>query len=66
MDADAHIVISEKQAREAHRMREAIHLQEIEGNPFTAEDFELLEMFEREGWSTDQCRAYILDRVKRA
>jgi hypothetical protein len=41
---------------------EAMNLQEIEGNPFDAEDIAMFEMFEREGWSDEQCRAYILAR----
>jgi len=41
----------------------AMHLQEIEGNPASAEDiamFEMFEMFEREAWTHEQRRAYIL------
>jgi hypothetical protein len=41
---------------------EAMNLQEIEGNPLDAEDIAMFEMFEREGWSDEQCRAYILER----
>ena len=44
---------------------EAMNLQAIEGNPFDAEDvamFEMFEMFEREGWDDERCRAYILAR----
>ena len=37
-----------------------MNLQAIEDNPLDAED---IEMFEREGWSDEQCRAYILARV---
>ena len=36
------------------------HLQYIEGNPLTAEEIEMFEMFEREDWSHERCRAYIL------
>jgi hypothetical protein len=46
------------------RRLEAMHLQEIEGNPFDAEDIALFEMFEREGWSHEQCRAYIIAQAK--
>jgi hypothetical protein len=45
-------------ARERRLM--AMHLQEIEGNPLSAEDIAMFEMFEREAWSHEQCRAYIL------
>ena len=41
---------------------EAMNLQDIEGNPFDAEDTAMFEMFEREGWDDDRCRAYILAR----
>jgi hypothetical protein len=41
---------------------EAMNLQEIEGNPLDAEDIAMFEMFEREGWNDEQCRAYILAR----
>jgi hypothetical protein len=41
---------------------EAMNLQAIEGNPLDAEDIAMFEMFEREGWDDDRCRAYILAR----
>jgi hypothetical protein len=41
---------------------EAMNLQEIEGNPLDAEDIAMFEMFEREGWDDERCRAYILAR----
>ena len=43
---------------------EGVNLQVIERNPLDAEDVALFEMFEREGWSDEQCRAYILARVR--
>ena len=42
----------------------AMRLQEIEGNPLSAEDVAMFEMFEREAWSHEKCRAYILARGK--
>ena len=45
------------------RRIEAMNLQAIEGNPLDAADVAMFEMFEREGWSDEQCRAYILARV---
>jgi hypothetical protein len=42
----------------------AAHLQEIEGNPLDTEDIAMFEMFEREGWSHDRRRRYILARTK--
>jgi len=40
----------------------AAHLQAIEDNPPNAEQTAMFEMFEREGWDDDRCRAYILAR----
>ena len=42
------------------RLAEAIGLQEIEGNPLTTDEIAMFEMFEREGWSDERCRAHIL------
>ena len=50
-----------EKADRAQRRREAIKLQEIEGNPVTAEDIAIFEMFDREGF-TDQQR---IDYIKR-
>ncbi|MGK9053960.1 hypothetical protein [Xaviernesmea oryzae] len=47
------------------RTLEAAHLQMIEGNPFDAEDLAMFEMFEREGWSPERQRAYILEQSKK-
>ena len=47
------------------RRLDAMRLQEIEGNPFDAEDIAMFEMFEREGWSHERCRAFILARVRK-
>lgn len=38
----------------------AMRMQEIEGNPLSAEDVAMFEMFERERWSHARRRAYIL------
>ena len=45
-------------------LREAMHLQAIEDNPFDAEDKAMFKMFEREGWSPEQRRSYILEQAK--
>jgi hypothetical protein len=37
------------------------HALEIEGNPLTPEEIAIFEMFEREGWSHERCRAYIME-----
>jgi hypothetical protein len=42
----------------------AQHLQVIEGNPLSAEDVAMFEMFEREGWTHERRRAYILAQVR--
>jgi hypothetical protein len=42
----------------------AMRLQEIEGNPLTAEDIAMFEMFEREGWTPERRRAYLIARIK--
>lgn len=44
---------------------EAQHLQLIEGNPLDADDVAMFEMFDRECWSDERCRAYILERIRR-
>ncbi len=46
------------------RLAEAVHLQAIEGNPLTAEEIAMFEMFEREQWSPERRRAHILRRVE--
>lgn len=48
-----------------HRAREAAHLQLIEGNPFDAEDIAMFELFDREGFSPEQRRAYILEQSRK-
>jgi hypothetical protein len=48
-------------ARARQRRLEAMRLQEIEGNPLSADDIAMFEMFEREAWPHDRCRAYILE-----
>ena len=44
-------------------LREAMHLQALEGNPLDVEQAAMLAMFEREGFSAAQRRAYIEKRV---
>jgi hypothetical protein len=52
---------------EAARERglEMEHLQVIEGNPLTADEAAMFEMFEREGWSHERRRAHILALFRR-
>ena len=47
-------------ADETQRRLEAQHLQAIEGNPLTADEIGMFEMFEREGWSHERRRAHIV------
>jgi hypothetical protein len=47
----------------SHALKEAIHLQDMESNPLDQEQIAMFEMFEREGWSDEQCRAYIQQRI---
>jgi len=46
------------------RRLEAMHLQEIEGNPLDGEDIAMFEMFEREGWDHERRRAYMLAQAR--
>ena len=45
-------------------LAEAAHLQEIEGNPLTPDELAMFEMFEREGWSPEDRRAYIVRQIR--
>ncbi len=45
------------------KLLEGIHLQEIEGNPLSAEEIAMFEMFEQQGMSDEECRKYILSRL---
>jgi hypothetical protein len=45
------------------RLLEAMHMQTIEGNPLDEQDIAMFEMFEREGWDHERCRAYIIAEV---
>lgn len=47
------------------RQRDIALLQAIEANPFDAEDEALFAMFEREGWSHEQCLAYIREQAEK-
>lgn len=45
-------------------LKEAMHLQALEGNPLDAEDIAMFEMFDREGWSQAERVAYILHEAR--
>jgi hypothetical protein len=54
----------EEVAAARERRLEAMHLQVIEGNPLDEEDIAMFEMFEREGWNHERCRAHILAQAR--
>ena len=45
------------------RRLSAMRLQEIEGNPLSADQVAMFEMFEREAWTHERRRAYILAKA---
>jgi hypothetical protein len=53
---------SEVEAARRRRLA-AMRLQEIEGNPLSADDVAMFEMFEREAWPHERRRAYILAKA---
>jgi hypothetical protein len=46
------------------RRLEAMRLQEIEGNPLSADQVTMFEMFEREAWPHEKRLEYILAKAK--
>jgi hypothetical protein len=49
-----------------HRRRmEAMHLQEIEGNPLDSEQVSMFDMFDRDEWTDEQIKAHLDARAKR-
>lgn len=44
----------------------AMRLQEIEGNPLSLDQVAMFEMFDREGWSHEKRRAFLLERARHA
>ena len=50
--------------RERQRRLVAKRLHEIEGNPLSADEVAMFEMFEREAWSPARRRAYILRQAR--
>lgn len=45
------------------RRRHAAALQAIEGNPLTARDYAMFDMFDQRGWSHEQRRAFIIEQA---
>ncbi len=46
------------------RLTEALHLQALEANPLLPDEVAMFEMFEREGWTADDRRAYITQQFE--
>lgn len=64
MAEEDRLSVSEVEAARERRL-DAMHLQEIEGNPLTSDQVAMFEMFEREAWSHERRLAYILARATR-
>jgi len=59
------LLTDEELALVIKRGKDGIEMHRISGNPLTAEDIEMFEMFNRERWSHEKRRAYILAEIKR-
>ena len=46
------------------RRLDAAHLLAIEGNPVTAEDMAMFEMFDRENWPHERRLAFIIEQAR--
>ena len=59
---------NDDQSKEArwYRLQGAFACNAIEGVPPTDEDIAMFEMFEREGWSGEKRRAYIIEQAMAA
>jgi Fic family protein len=64
MDADRPLSHEEVAVARQRRL-EAMKLQEIEGNPLTAEEVAMFEMFERERWPHERRRAYLMAKFEK-
>lgn len=59
-------LLSEEEVALARERRlEAMHLQEVEDNPLSAEDIAMFEMFERERWSYARRHEYVMERARK-
>jgi hypothetical protein len=65
MKKQSHMLSEAEVLAARERRLEMQHLQAIEGNPLDAEDIAMFEMFERERWSHERCRAFILERARK-
>ena len=64
MSRDQHDSCSTATVAANGQLAEATHLQAIKGNPLTAEEIAMFEMFEREEWTPQPRRAHILRRIE--
>ena len=61
---DAAYKLETAEVEDARRRRlSAMRMQEIEGNPLSVAEVAMFEMFEREAWSHERRRAYILEQA---
>lgn len=57
--------LTDQEINDRRRRRlEAMHLQEIEGNPLDEEQAAMFEMFERERWPDDRIKAHLDARAR--
>ncbi len=59
------LLTDEELALAIKRGKESANLQEIVGNPLTAEELAMFDMFNRERWSHEKRRAYVMDYIRR-
>lgn len=62
---DTHPLQHPSQAEMRERRLVGMHLQAIEGNPLSADQVAMFEMFEREEWPPERRRAHMLEKVSR-
>ena len=56
------LAIQGSPSNDLQRRAEGLKLHEIEGNPLSADDIAMFEMFDRQGWSHEQRIAYIRNK----
>jgi hypothetical protein len=64
MSKRVEIVFADEPEDAQERLREVMHLQEIEGNPLSSEQVAMFEMFEREAWPQERRLAHIMERAR--
>jgi len=58
------LLSDEELALAIRRRKEGMNLHAIEGNPLSADEIAMFEMFERERWSHERRRAYIFQQLQ--